>query len=42
MRRDDATLLDMAQACQRIARFLTGDDEAAFCASELLQSAVLH
>jgi uncharacterized protein with HEPN domain len=42
MRRDDATLLDMAEACQRIAKFIAGIDGPTFCASDLLQSAVLH
>ena len=42
MRRDDATLLDLTQACERLGRFLAGKSREAFLADELVQSAVLH
>lgn len=42
MSRDDATLLDIAQAARRIQDFLVGMDKAAFYADIKTQSAVLH
>lgn len=42
MQRDDATLVDLAQASERIAKFLAGTGREAFLTDELVQSAVLH
>jgi uncharacterized protein with HEPN domain len=42
MRVDEETLLDLAQACRRIAAFLGRVDEAAFLEDEKTQSAVTH
>ena len=42
MLRDDATLLDIAQAARRIQDFVAGMDKAAFFADAKTQSALLH
>jgi uncharacterized protein with HEPN domain len=42
MRRDDALLLDMLLACQKIARFTHGMNAEAFQSNELVQSAVIR
>ncbi len=42
MSRDDAQLLDMLLACQKIQRYATGLDGAAFLADELRQDGILR
>jgi uncharacterized protein with HEPN domain len=42
MKRDEATLLDIAQAGQRVLEFTAGLDNAAFLDDVKTQSAVLH
>ena len=42
MRADEATLLDLAQACRRVAVFLGDCAEARFLTDEKTQSAVVH
>ncbi len=42
MRSDDALLLDMLLAAQKIVRFLDGVSEHDFYANELIQSAVIR
>lgn len=42
MRRDDALLLDMLLACQKLQRFTNGMTVETFLASELVQSAVIR
>jgi uncharacterized protein with HEPN domain len=42
MPRDEATVVDIVGACQRIAQFITGFDKDLFFADLKTQSAVLH
>ncbi len=42
MSRDEAQLLDMLFACQKIQRYATGLDGAAFLADELRQDGILR
>lgn len=42
MSRDDTTILDIRNACRRVAEFLSGFDREAFLQDSKTQSAVLH